>query len=245
MTNGGWTNGDSTSRTRAVGYVRVSTDSQAERGVSLDAQRAKLRAYADLYEIDLVDVIVDAGASARNLKRDGLQEALQLLESRQADAILVAKLDRLTRSIRDLAKLIDRYFGGGRWALLSVSENVDTRSASGRLVLNLLGAISQWEREVISERTKDALAHKRATGEATGGDAPFGFAKTEDGLLMPNNEEQQTLDLITQLRTRGTSVRAIASYLNVQGISARGSRWHPTTIARMLRRTAASASSAA
>ena len=245
MANGGWTNGNSTSRTRAIGYLRVSTDTQAEEGVSLAAQRSKLAAYADLYDIELVDIIVDSGASARSLKRDGLQKALRLLESGQADAILVAKLDRLTRSIRDLARLIDSYFGGGQFALLSVSENVDTRSASGRLVLNLLASISQWEREVIAERTREALAHKRANGEATGGDAPFGYSKTEDGLLIPDNEEQRTLDLITQLRERSNSIRTISSYLNMQGVAARGSRWHPTTIARLLRRTADSASSAA
>ena len=124
--------------TRAVAYVRVSTDKQASTGLSLDAQRTKVTAYARLYDLELIDVIVDAGASAKTLERPGLTRALAMLEYGQADALVVVKLDRLTRSVRDLGHLLDRYFAKGQWALMSVSENIDTRSAAGRLVLNVL-----------------------------------------------------------------------------------------------------------
>jgi len=123
--------------TKVLGYVRVSTEEQAERGVSLDAQRAKLEAYATLYDLELVEVIVDAGVSAKSFDRPGLQHALSLLRKGKTQALLVAKLDRLTRSMRDLGTLVEEELVKGKWALLSVAEQLDTRTAPGRLVLNI------------------------------------------------------------------------------------------------------------
>src|SRR6202158_3470062 len=156
------------SNTRAVAYLRVSTEKQADKGVSLDAQRAKVEAYAQLYEVDLVEVIVDAGLSAKTLDRPGLGKALGMLKARHAEALLVVKLDRLTRSVVHLGQLVEDYFADGKWALLSVGEQIDTRSAAGRLVLNVLASVSQWEREAIGERTAAALQHKGSQGEYTG-----------------------------------------------------------------------------
>ena len=131
--------------TKTVAYVRVSTDKQADAGQSLEAQRAKVESYAGLYDLELVEVIVDAGVSAKNLSRPGLDRALAMLKSGKAEALLVVKLDRLTRSVRDLGELVEHYFASGKAALLSVSEQIDTRSAGGRLVLNVLASVSQWD----------------------------------------------------------------------------------------------------
>ena len=228
------------SRTRTVAYLRVSTDKQAEHGVSLDAQRAKVEAYASLYDLDLVAVEVDAGASAKSLDhRPALDRALALLAAAEADALLVVKLDRLTRSVRDLGELVERFQRGG-WALLSVGEQVDTRTAGGRLVLNVLASVAQWEREAIGERTRAALAHKRANGEKTGGAAPYGYRLAEDGIhLEPEPSEQEALALILALRADGLSLRAVAARLNADAVPARGSRWHPTTVAVLVKREAA------
>jgi DNA invertase Pin-like site-specific DNA recombinase len=135
--------------TRTIAYLRVSTEKQADRGVSLDAQRAKVAAYAELYDLELVGTIIDAGESAKSLDRPGLQRALGMLKDGAAEALLVVKLDRLTRSVVNLGTLVDRYFAPGKAALLSVGEQIDTRSAAGRLVLNVLASVSQWEREAI------------------------------------------------------------------------------------------------
>jgi len=223
--------------TRTVAYVRVSTDKQAEHGVSLDAQRAKVEAYAGLYDLELVAVEVDAGASAKSLSgRPALDRALAMLEAGEADALLVVKLDRLTRSVRDLGELVDRFQAGG-WALLSVGEQVDTRTAGGRLVLNVLASVSQWEREAIGERTSAALAHKRANGEKTGGAAPFGYRLAADGVHLEHEPaEREALELILALRADGVSLRAIAAQLNDAAVPARGKRWHPTTVARLVKR---------
>ena len=115
----------------------------ADRGVSLDAQRAKAEAYAALYDLELVAVEIDAGVSAKSLDRPALARALALLDAGEADALLVVKLDRLTRSVGDLGALVKRCNRGG-WALLSVSEQVDTRTAAGRLVLNVLASVAEW-----------------------------------------------------------------------------------------------------
>jgi DNA invertase Pin-like site-specific DNA recombinase len=202
------------STNRVVGYIRVSTDLQAEHGVSLDAQRAKLAAYALAMDLVLVGIEEDAGVSAKSLDRPGLQRALARLREGSADGILVVKLDRLTRSVRDLGELLDGYFGQ-RYALLSVGDNIDTRSAAGRLVLNVLCSVAQWEREAIGERVKDALAHLKAQGKELG--APR---------LEHRPDHAATVERIRSLRKRGLSLRSIAHLLREEGVpTLRGGRW--------------------
>src|SRR5581483_6243546 len=117
---------------------------------------------------DLDEVIVDGGESAKDLNRPGVQRLLALVNSGKVDAVIVAKLDRLTRSVKDLCALLE-LFEKRKVALISVVESLDTGSAAGRLVITIMGAVSQWEREAIGERTRDALRHKRTSGERVGG----------------------------------------------------------------------------
>ena len=227
--------------TRTVAYIRVSTEKQADRGVSLEAQRTKCKAYASLYDLEVVEVVADAGASAKSLQRDGLARALKMLTDGEADALLVVKLDRLTRSVRDLDTLISRYFAGDRFALLSVSENIDTRSAAGRLVLNVLASVSQWEREATGERTAAALAHKRSKGEYTGGRAPYGWRVAEDGVrLEPCQAEQAIIAAAVDLRANGLSLRKVGASLAAEGLLPRsGGDWHAKTVRDLLAAKAA------
>lgn len=234
------------SKTRAVCYLRVSTDKQADKGVSLDAQRAKLAAYAALYDLEVVEVVVDAAVSASTLDRPGLNRALELLRLGHARALVVAKLDRLTRSVRDLGDLVERYFADGRLALLSVSEQVDTRTAAGRLVLNVLGSVSQWEREAIGERTSTAMAFKAAAGEFTGGRARYGYQVAKDGVrLKPVRAELQVIERAQALREEGLSLRAVARRLDALGLRNRhGQPFAHVQVGRMLRAYAAERRSA-
>jgi site-specific DNA recombinase len=212
----------STTPTKAVGYIRVSTDKQAEHGVSLEAQKGKLTAYAALYDVQLLDVSVDAGVSAKTLERPGLQRALGMLRKGQANALLVAKLDRLTRSVKDLGAMVEDYFSSDDIVLLSVADSIDTRTAAGRLVLNVLGSVAQWERETIGERTAEALSHIRAQGQKTGGDVPYGFTLAADGqTLVPDVGEQALLDAIREARQRGLTQRAVVAELTRQGFTTR------------------------
>jgi DNA invertase Pin-like site-specific DNA recombinase len=220
--------------TRVIGYVRVSTDKQADEGVSLDAQRAQLTAYAGLYGLEIVEVIEDAGESAKSLRRPGLARALGMLASGQADGLLVAKLDRLTRSVRDLGELIAGPFSTA--ALLSVGEQIDTRSAAGRLVLNVLASVSQWEREAIGERTSTAMRHMQARGEYIGGHAPYGYRLTDGGALETVAEEQATVARAREIAANGLSLAKISGALANEGRLARNARpFWPAQIANMLR----------
>lgn len=162
----------STKGSKVIGYIRVSTIAQADSGLSLEAQRAKLTAYATALDLTLVAIIEDAGESAKTLDRPGLTRALAMLDTGEADGLLITKLDRLTRSVRDLADLIERYFSERptvrSCSLLSVQDSIDTRTAAGRLVLNVLVSVGQWEREATAERTRDALQALRARGVKLG-----------------------------------------------------------------------------
>lgn len=224
--------------TRVVGYIRVSTEEQADSGVSLKAQRAKLVAYASLYELELVDVVEDGGESARTLKRPGIARVLAMLTTGEVDGVLVAKLDRLTRSVADMAQLIADHFSerAGK-QLLSVADQIDTRTAAGRLVLNILTSVGQWERETIAERTTDALAHKRRD-QIVYSPTPLGYRRVGDRLERDAVGEA-TMARIRELRAAGTSLRGIARVLADEGRpTSRGGAWSPMTVKYLLERKA-------
>ncbi len=215
--------------TRVIGYVRVSTSQQADNGASLAAQEAKLRAYCVALSLELVSVEVDAGFSASTLARPALTRALTGLK--HADALLVCKLDRLTRSLPDLATLLSKHFS--KRALISVEESINTTTAAGKLVLNLLTSVSSWEREAIGERTSAVKSHLRSQGRYIGGSVPFGFRR--DGAnVVPCPDEQAILAAVRALREQGLSMRAIAATLTERGLRGRGVVLRVGQIQRML-----------
>jgi site-specific DNA recombinase len=224
---------------KVVGYIRVSTEEQASEGVSLEAQRAKLVAYAKLYELDLVAVCVDAGVSAKTLERPGLRSALARLAGGDVEGLLIAKLDRLSRSVADWNTLIESHFGpGGGRQLFSVADSIDTRTAAGRLVLNVLMSVAQWERETIVERTRDAMAHKRTRSERVG-QVPFGHDLADDGrALVPNERELEVLADVRRWHAAGRPLRRIAAELTRLGVPTKNGRpaWSHITVAAILRR---------
>jgi DNA invertase Pin-like site-specific DNA recombinase len=220
---------------KAIGYARVSTDKQADRGVSLDAQTEKIRAMVVVHGAELADIIVEAGESAKSLNRPGMQRLLALVDAGEVHAVIVAKLDRLTRSVKDLCELLERFERRGV-ALISVAESLDTGSAAGRLVLNIMTAVSQWEREAIGERTRDALSHKRSNGERVG-NIQFGYRLCADGKhVEPDPAEQAVLAEIHQLRDGGHTMRGIAAALNHHALrTRRGSAWRLEHVARIIK----------
>ena len=221
--------------TKAIGYIRVSTQEQATHGYSLDAQTAKLQAYAALYDIELIDIVVDAGVSAKSLKREGLQRVLSTLDNGGADAVLIFKLDRLTRSVKDWNVLIEKYFT--HKALLSVSDQIDTRTAAGRLCLNVLMSVAQWERETIGERTSTALQYKKSQGQHIGS-VPYGYESIDKTLAVVESEAA-AIALIQELRQQGAKLQAIADELNAQNIATkRGGKWYATSVKNVLERAA-------
>jgi site-specific DNA recombinase len=174
---------------KAIGYVRVSTEKQADFGVSLEAQSEKVRAMAVVQGAGLMEIIIDAGESAKSLNRPGMARLMSLVDSGAVDTVIIAKLDRLTRRVKDLAELLERFTRRGV-SLVSVAESLDTGTAAGRLVLNIMTAVSQWEREAIGERTRDAMRHKRANGERVG-TVPFGYQMAADSLHLEADTAEQ------------------------------------------------------
>jgi DNA invertase Pin-like site-specific DNA recombinase len=192
---------------RYVIYCRVSTERQADEGVSLATQEEALRGWCALYRHDVVDVIVESG-SGSSLERPGLQRALGMLVGGAADGLLVHRLDRLTRNMGDLHTLYTGPFK--ERALASMTEHLDTSTATGRMMLNLLGTFAQFQRESMLERVGEAFAHARRQGRITSRDAPFGWRADTEGVLEPEPLEQAALDFIEARRDEGGIVRAMA-----------------------------------
>jgi len=220
---------------KAYGYIRVSTDEQAAEGISLDVQEEKIRAYATLKDFELVELVRDEGRSGKDLDRPGLQRLLQLVEGNEAEALIVYKLDRLTRRTSDLLHLVEEVFEKGNTRFLSITEQIDTDTAMGKFFLTIMGAMAQMERELISERTSAALSHKKDKGEVLG-QIPYGFERDEEGKLLKNREEQNVIRRMKRLRKNGKSYQKIANALNEKGVKPRQrqAKWYASSVRAVL-----------
>ncbi len=225
------------STAHAIGYARVSTDEQAREGVSLDAQRDRISAYATAKDLKLAEILTDEGASGKSLNRPALQELLSRCKGKSVGHVIVWKLDRLTRRTRDLLTLVDEVFLTRDIELHSVSESLDTSTPHGRFVLTLFGGLAQMERELIAERTRSALAFKRERGQPTS-HPPLGFkVNGTRHRMVPIPEELEIVRRILLLWRRGSSYRSIAAKLNEEGVPTKqGRRWHHSTVGNVVRR---------
>jgi site-specific DNA recombinase len=237
-----------------VGYRRVSTEDQKDRGSSLEAQTDKIRAFADRLGHRLVGIVDDGGESAKTLDRPGIRRCLEMIRAGEVRGLVVANLDRLTRHVGDLVGLVESHFlEPGGPVLLSASEPIETRTAVGRMQIYILATVSQYQLEAGVERTAGVMAHKRRKSERTG-NLRFGQAidpsdprrsKADRPIaLVECVEDLATAELIRQLRGDGRSLRQIAEELNARGIpSKRGvtrrssGRWSKSTVHEILGRS--------
>jgi site-specific DNA recombinase len=223
----------------AIAYVRVSTEEQAAEGVSLEAQRAKVEAWAMVNDLGLAAVYVDAGLSGKRAdNRPQLQAALDHA-CRDGAVLVVYSLSRLARSTKDTITISERLEKHGA-DLVSLSEKIDTTTAAGKMVFRMLAVLAEFERDQISERTTVAMRHKQASNERVG-KVPFGFDLASDGIsLVPNENEKAIVGLIRQLRADGESLRAIAAELNRRQITTKDGKaaWSHSTIQRIVERAA-------
>jgi DNA invertase Pin-like site-specific DNA recombinase len=202
---------------RAIGYARVSTDEHAESGAGLDAQVTSMRAECDRRGWELVRIATDAGASGKSLNgRPELTDALAALDAGEADVLLAAKLDRVSRSVLDFAALMARAARRG-WRIVVLDVNVDTTTATGELMTTVVAAFAQYERRLIGQRTRDALAAKKAAGVVLG---------------RPRTLDPALRELIIAERAAGRSLREIAKALTTERVPTAqgGARWYASTV---------------
>jgi DNA invertase Pin-like site-specific DNA recombinase len=205
----------------AVAYLRVSTEEQADSGAGLDAQRAAIETAARARGWTITGWYVDAGASGKSMDgRPQLAEALATVRAGDAAALVVAKLDRLSRSALDFARLMDDAKRRG-WNLVALDLGIDLSTPAGKLIAGVMAQVAEWERDVIGQRTRDGLAAKRAAGVRLG---------------RPRDLDAETGRRIVADRAAGTPLAAIADRLNSEGVpTARGGRrWYPSTVLAVL-----------
>ncbi|GLZ62858.1 recombinase family protein [Micromonospora sp. NBRC 107095] len=203
-------------RLRVIGYVRVSTQEQAASGYGLTAQEDAIRAAVERNNWDLIAITRDEGASGKDLNRPGIREALSMV--READSLIVAKLDRLTRSLVGLSDLLD-WGKRNDLGLIALDLGLDTSTETGRLVARIMASVGEWERERIAERTRQAAAVRRSQGKRMG--RP-GVRDT-----MP-----EVARLISDLRLDGKTWQQIADRLNADGVPTvrGGSHWRVSSV---------------
>lgn len=205
---------------QVAGYVRVSTDEQHKSGAGLEAQRIAIAGEAERRGWTLVREFSDDGCSAKNLNRPGIQAALDALAGGTADALVVAKLDRLSRSMLDFTGLMARAQKES-WAIVALDCAVDTTTPAGEAMANVLATFAQFERRLIGQRTREALAVKREQGVRLG---------------RPPAISSELAERIRAERGTGATLRAIADGLNADGVSTPhgGSVWRPSSLASVL-----------
>ncbi len=227
---------------QAIGYVRCSTQEQADSGLGLDVQTERIRAYCALKGLTLVDIITDSGVSGGKplATREGGQRLLSAIRTRRAGAVVMLKLDRMFRNAGDCLTTVEKWERAG--VALHVADlggnAVDTQSAAGRFMLVVLAGAAEMERNLTRERTKSAMAIKKAAGLRIGA-IPFGHDLADDGVtLVPNETEQAIIDDIRAMRTRGATLQAIATDLTGRSIPTKTGklRWTHQSVARILSR---------
>jgi len=219
---------------KAIGYVRVSTQEQAREGISLEVQEDKIKKYTELHNLSLIEVIKDEGKSGKDLNREGMQKAIFLCQEERINHLVVYKMDRLTRRTLDLLTLVEEVFKPNKIQFHSITERIDTSTAQGKFFLTIIGAMAQMERDLIAERTKEALQYKKSKFEAYS-PTPFGFNR-EDGRIAPNQKELKVVKLMKNLKRKGLSYQAIIDKLNKKDIPTKnGKSWSKSTIWGILR----------
>ena len=188
-----------------LAYCRVSTEEQAEEGFSIEGQTDKLRAYALLHDLGEITVVTDPGISGKNMLRPGLQQLLAAVEAGHATHVIVWKLDRLSRNLRDLMELRDK-FEQHHVTLHSVSENLDLSSPAGRWFFSMMGGQAEYYRDALAENVR--MGHDRAVKEGRWINRPKTGYDIIDGLLVPNTDATLVIECF-RLRAEGHSYRTI------------------------------------
>jgi DNA invertase Pin-like site-specific DNA recombinase len=206
---------------RAIGYGRVSTEEQSDSGLGLDSQRAAIAMEANRRGWELVEYIEDRGYSGKDLDRPGIQCALDHLRERRADVLLVAKLDRLSRSMVDFTDLLERRSQREGWRIVALDLGIDTTTPVGEMIANTMASQNRYERRIIGQRTREALAVRKAQGVRLG------------------RPERVPEDVVARMQAQlvaGISIRAVARGLTEDGVPTPqgGLKWYASSVSAVL-----------
>src|SRR5215470_14470121 len=198
----------------AISYIRVSSEEQADSGLGLEAQRQRIAAYCTMKGLRLAKVFEDPGISGGKplATRPAGSQLLAAAKKRKV-LVIVAKLDRLFRSVADAATVIADFDKRGI-RLVALAEGFDLRNPYGRAMAQMASVFAELERALIQERTRSAMDVKRSRGERISGHAPYGWDFGSGGLLLKNRREQRIIARMRRLRTAGMSFRGIATRLD-------------------------------
>ncbi|GAB5496605.1 MAG: hypothetical protein Phyf2KO_16850 [Phycisphaerales bacterium] len=200
----------------AVGYVRVSTQEQAEEGISLDAQREHIRAHAEAQSLELAACYEDSGISGRKASnRPGLEAAIDAV-TQQRGILVVYSLSRLARNTGDAIAVSTRLEKAGA-DLVTLDGQINTRTSMGKFFFVMMCALAQLESDVNGDRVREALDCTRQRGRRYSLNAPYGYSY-QDGQIVPNDGEQRVARRIRRLRAKGWSYRRIAQRLDETGV---------------------------
>jgi len=221
---------------QAIGYIRVSSAQQAQEGVSLEAQQAKIEQWCFANGYELVSVFKDEGISGKRMDtRQGLQDALATIK--KGNAFVFYSMSRVARSTKDMLSIGD-LITKKRADMVSVIEDFDTTSASGKLMFQMLAVLAEFERNLVGERTATVLQNKKANRQVYTNQTPYGF-KAVNGRLEQVKQEVKVVAEIQQARAKGQTLQAIADNLNSRGIPTKTNKqWQPATIHLLLQRSA-------
>jgi len=220
-------------------YTRVSTQRQADEGVSLDAQEAACRAYCERKQLGDVEVYSDAGFSGKDLKRPALQDLLAKVAAGEVETVLVTKLDRLSRNTAQALTLVSETLDG-HTGFVTVEQDIDTTTPMGKAMLGMVAVFAGLERDMVAERTREAAAHCRAEGLSFG-PRPFGYRRSSDPAdkkLHRHPDEFPVLEGMRAERAAGMTYRAIANGLTERGVPTKTGKatWYPETVRAVLNR---------
>jgi DNA invertase Pin-like site-specific DNA recombinase len=224
----------------AISYIRVSSEEQADSGLGLEAQRQRVAAYCAMKGLHLAEVFEDSAISAGKPLAGRPAGSRLLAAAKKGKAVVVvAKLDRLFRSVADAANVIADFDKKGI-QLVAIAEGFDMTNPYGRAMAQMASVFAELERAMIRERTRSAMSVKRSRGERISGHAPFGWDFGTGDNLVENAREQKIIARMRRLREEGLSYRGIAVRLDDEGIlPKRGRRWIHTTVKSILTRNAA------
>lgn len=219
---------------KILGYIRVSTKLQSEKGNSLKLQKSKIDSYCKLNDFNLIEIYEDKGISGMSIdKRDGYKEMINYLTNNEIDGIVVWSLSRLGRKMKDVVEFMDT-LKQNNINFFSIKENLSNNDKVGSLIMNILGSINEFEVEVIRERIKDVKRNKKSNGEVYG-KLQYGWNNV-NGKLVKNESEFKVIKRVKNLRSRGYSWRKISNRLNDDRISSKdGGIWYDGSLYNTMR----------